>query len=195
MALSKEVRETVLAKLADPDSGLNAWFVRLCREYSIPIPAPGMGGAPDQPFDFSPGSMTFFQTDIDINQLEQYSQLQYPCVILSTPQAQMFRQGKVTPLKFSGLITVDLRVYLSWADQEPPPGNNSEIYMDAVQRSMYEIFNGPVESVASEGMFWGDGMVYSGDLTELPRERMTPNNEKRNWRRGCRFQMTVTAFD
>lgn len=143
----EQVRETAIKIAADPTLGLNPAFVSECtkRKLTVPVAANSLGL--NSPFDFGPNSATVFRSREDIDWLEQNSQQQYPCLLFAAGASVQATGGnRVKGIKFQGTVTVEIRAYIAWYIEQPPPGNNFEAHLDAIEQAFITVFNRDVNA-------------------------------------------------
>lgn len=123
---SQQVRDRVIAQLADSTLGFNAHIAAIAEVHGI------------RPFalDFSENSKNFFETNMDPDEIETSSPLKYPLATLCTVSSNNTHRSMFQT--FSGAVNMALTIYITWATPRAP--QNTERLANAVEAAVVRTF-------------------------------------------------------
>jgi len=166
------VRQQVVARLSDEESGFNFWLTQACAGED-PSPTPFV-------VDFSLTSTNFWQSNITAEALDMSSPDQGTLCMVYGGGFQN-QTGTVQKFAvFSGTLDVCVDFEIGWPESYDP--NDTESLADAVDDAMIQSFN----SAAYFGSF-SDGVIYNG-LIRGDRHPMRPSGE--GWRQRLPYRLT-----
>ena len=169
--ISRLIRDEVLAKLRDGDTGINATLRLVCEEHGIEQIA----------FDVSDGSPQLIQGFFEITELEGNSDFRYPLILLYGLRSENLRRSK--PAEFDGDVEVALDCWLDHAALERL--DDFEHKTDALEQALVTTFN-------KRGITWKWPIAYDGEIG-FERGPMRLDSNKRVWRRllACRLKFLM----
>jgi hypothetical protein len=200
--LSDLARQAVLNLFINGNPTLNGAFSSLCEEQGVPVPlAPG--AIPTAPFTITlsgagPGSPTFWNALIPVDQLEAEGMIDYPFLMIGATAEKQDPNWRIRPSTFSGTIGVEMRFYLAWEVRYPPQANDFNIQLDLLDRAIFQVINGPQNQalwLPQTTAQWGDGqIIYNGDLNCTLKGPMQLTNKDALWRRELRMVATFRGI-
>lgn len=165
---TQQVRDRLVATLADPTNGFNPHLATIAPDYRIKAFA----------IDWSDDSKNFFETNIDPDEIETSAPLKYPLVTLCTLQTNNSHRALFQT--FSGEVTMQLTFYLSWAIPRAP--QNTERLVNAVEAAIIRTLCNP----DWQGNFTGP--VTFNRVLGASRSPVEIGGE--HWRQPLRFNVT-----
>lgn len=183
---SELLREKVISILAHPTLGINPTFVAECQARKVLVPLPSNATDQTAPFNFTGNSATFFRMKEDIGWLEQNSEQQYPCLVVSALSATQDNVKRIDGVKFWGMVTTEIRAYLAWSIQQPPPNNNFEVHLDALEQAFMTTLNRDFAAYAPA--------LYRNMLSFPQRLPIVSANNNMLVRRGLVAQITARVY-
>lgn len=124
--ISKQVRDVVLARLADSTQGFNVHLAAAAASY-------GISGFT---IDWAPGSKNFFVGQYSAEEILGSSAVRLPAMTLFTVSSVNRNRQKFQT--FSGDVVLGLDFWLAWRGQNTV---NTESLADAVEEAMYACLN------------------------------------------------------
>ena len=168
LLLSKRVRDTARAILADPALGFNKTYAALQSSY----------GAPSIAFDFTSASANFAQSHATSQMADLSSNYGYPLMLMYASDSDNTRDIKYAV--FSGQVILVIDIYISWELENI--SFDMESWGDAIEDTMYSVFNG----MLGTNSFTQAGVIYNGELS-LNRQPLQFSGE--NWTQLLSFRL------